>query len=97
MFQLSDMRHFHYITYSVKDLVIPIRLVVLQTKYKYLDILDGNIYNSTWRDESSSEFLCPLETSKQNRYSKTAEEIRTTFKVYFCGPGEVPWQWKVLI
>ena len=45
----------------------------------------------------SSEFLCPLETTKQNRYSKNAEEIRTTLKDCFCGPGEVPLQWKVLI
>ena len=28
--------------------------------------MDGNICNSTWRDEASSEFLCPLEAIKQN-------------------------------
>ena len=54
--------------------------------------MDDNICNGTWRDEASSEFLCPLETTKQNRYSRNAEEIRRTFKDYFCGPGEVPWQ-----
>ena len=53
--------------------------------------MDDNICNGTWRDEASSEFMCPLETTKQNRHSKNAEEIRTTFKDYFCGPGEVPW------
>ena len=42
--------------------------------------MDGNICNGTWRDEASSEFLCPLETTKQNRYSKNTEDIRTTFK-----------------
>ena len=45
--------------------------------------MDGNICNGTWRDEASLEFLCPLETTKQNRYSKNAQEIRTTFKDYF--------------
>ena len=59
--------------------------------------MDGNIFNGTWRDEANSEFLYPPETTKQNRYSKNAEEIRRTFNDYFCGPGEVLWQWKVLI
>ena len=59
--------------------------------------MDGNIRNDTWRDKASSEILCPLETTKQNRYIKNAEEIRITFRDYFCGPGDVPWQWKVLI
>lgn len=38
--------------------------------------MEGSICNSTWRDEASSKFLCPLETTKQNRYSKNTEEIR---------------------
>ena len=59
--------------------------------------MDGNICNGTWHDEASSEFLCPLETTKLNRYSKNAGENRTTFKDYFCGPDEVPWQWQVLL
>ena len=59
--------------------------------------MDGNMCNGTWRDGANAEFLCPLETTKQNPYSKNAEEIRTTFKGYYYGPGEVPWQWKVLI
>ena len=54
--------------------------------------MDGNICNGTWRDEACSEFVCPLETTKQKRYSKNAEEIRTTFKDYFCGLGEALWQ-----
>ena len=28
--------------------------------------MDDNICSGTWRDEASSEFLCPLETTKQN-------------------------------
>ena len=54
--------------------------------------MNDNICNGTWLDKTSLEFLYPLETTKQNWYSKNAEEIRTTFKDYFCGPGEVPWQ-----
>ena len=50
--------------------------------------MDVNICNGTWRDEASSEFLCPLKTTKQNRFSKNAEEIRTIFKDHFCGLGE---------
>ena len=59
--------------------------------------MGGNICNGTWHDEASSQFLCSLDTSKQNRYSKNAEEICTTFKDYFYDSGEVPLQWKVLI
>ena len=40
--------------------------------------MDSNICNGTWCDGANSEFLCPLETTKQNRHSKNAEEIRTT-------------------
>ena len=58
--------------------------------------MDNNICNCTWPDEATSEFLCPLETTKQNQCSKSAEEIQTAFKDYICGPGKVPWQWKVL-
>ena len=42
--------------------------------------MEGNICNGPWRDEASSKFLCPLETTKQDRYSKNTEEIRITFK-----------------
>ena len=42
--------------------------------------IDANICNGTERDEASSEFLCFLETIKQNRYSKNAEEIHSIFK-----------------
>ena len=59
--------------------------------------IDGNICNGTRLDEASSEFLCILETTEQNQCRKDVEEIFTTFKDYFCGPGEVFWQWKVLI
>ena len=38
IFQLSYLHHFHYITSSVKDHVIPIRLLVLQTKYTWMAI-----------------------------------------------------------
>ena len=41
---------------------------------------DRNICYGTWCDEASSEFLCPLETTKKNQYSKNAEEICTTYK-----------------
>ena len=52
--------------------------------------MDGNICNGTWRDEASSEFLCPLEAIKQNWYSKNALEIRTTFRITFVAPVKFP-------
>ena len=59
--------------------------------------MDSNICNGTWRDKASSEFMCPLETTKQNPCSKNAEEVPTTFKDYFSSSSEVSWQWEVLI
>ena len=41
--------------------------------------MDGNICIGIWRNEASSEFLCPLETTKQSQYGKKAEETCTTF------------------
>ena len=52
--------------------------------------MDGSICNGTWHDKASLEFLCPLESTNQNRDNKNAGEICTTFKDNFCGPGEVP-------
>ena len=93
MFQLSCLRHFHYLTSSVKDHVIPIRLLDLQKKYKWMAIF-AIVLGVT---KLVQNFCALWVVSKQNRYRKNAEEIRTTFKDYFCGPGEVFWQWKVLI
>ena len=42
--------------------------------------MDDNTCNGTWHEETSSEFLCPLETTKQNLCSKNTEEILTTYK-----------------
>ena len=59
--------------------------------------MESNICNGTWRDKASSEFMCPLETTKQNPCGKNAEEVPTTFKDYFSSSSEVSWQWEVLI
>ena len=65
----------------------------------FIDEIDcnSNIRNGSWRDETESDLVCSLISSKQNNFSKSAGEVRNSFKDYFYGPGQVPSQWKVFV
>ena len=42
--------------------------------------------------------MLPLPTHKQNdRYSKNAQTARSDLADNFYGPGQVPWQWDILV
>ena len=42
--------------------------------------------------------LLPLPPHKQNnRYSKNVEAVRSVLADYFYGPGQVSWQWYILV
>ena len=42
--------------------------------------------------------MLPLPPHKQNnRYPKNAEAVRNILAGNFYGPGQVPWQWDILV
>ena len=55
----------------------------------------GAIQLGDWRNESTS-FATSLPKTKSNRASKSAEKIREILADHFYGPGQIPWQWKIL-
>ena len=55
----------------------------------------GVIQLGDWRDEGTS-FATSLPKTKSNRASNSAEKIRETLADHFYGPGQIPWQWKIL-
>ena len=55
---------------------------------------DGNIVEGQWRDEEVSPFVQPLQPTRSRHATLEAETIRNTFREYFVGRGQVPWQWK---
>ena len=57
---------------------------------------DGEFIEGRWRDEQRSSLLADLQPGKSNHGSVCAENVRNVLAEYFYGPGQVPWQWKVL-
>ena len=62
--------------------------------------MDNNICNCTWPDEATSEFLCPLETTKHKINAvkvlkKFKQLLRITFVALVKFPGNGKY-WKVL-
>ena len=61
-------------------------------------IYDGEINDGTWRNQIMENMnLHSLPTTLARRSSQSAVKIRQMFTEYFCGPGNVPWQWKHLL
>ena len=63
--------------------------------YIDFEIENGETVLGSWRD-SFSHNLQPIHNDIPHRPNITAEKIRKTFMEHFNGPGQVPWQWKVL-
>ena len=53
----------------------------------------GEVIEGTW----NQEVVCTnLQPSAPCRASMAAEEVRNQFKLHFNGPGQIPFQWRVL-
>ena len=63
-----------------------------------LESNDGNITPGDWRRENEQiDFLHPLPVTRSNRATNTAESVRNILADHFYGPGQIPWQWKILL
>ena len=59
------------------------------------EVSSGGVELGDWREDSVS-FTNALPKTKSNRASDSAENIRNTLADHFYGPGQIPWQWKIL-
>ena len=59
---------------------------------------EGNFTEGEWRKNSYVDFaIRGFQRGKNNKHKKSAENVRDIFADHFFGPGEIPWQWKILI
>lgn len=57
----------------------------------------GDIVAGEWRNENNGEsVLQSLPKSNTRKATKNAQHIRDSFADHFWGPGQIPWQWKML-
>ena len=56
------------------------------------------IHEGSCRQDNTQNVMLTLPPHKQNnRYSKNVEAVRSVLADYFCGPGQVSWQWYILV
>ena len=56
----------------------------------------GEILEGTWRQEVIFTNVAGLQSASPCRTSFTAEKGRDELKLHFNGPGQIPFQWRVL-
>ena len=57
---------------------------------------DGVVINGEWRQSAGSSNINDILLPGQN-YTRSASEMRDIICEYLNGPGQVPWQWKILL
>ena len=60
------------------------------------EIENGNVIPGSWREDGMLNNIKPIKCQTPHRPNLTAEKIREKFMIHFNGPGQIPWQWKVL-
>ena len=56
------------------------------------------LHEGSWGQDNAQNAMLPMSTHKQNnRYPKNSEAVRSVLDDYFYGPGQVPWQWDILV
>ena len=73
-----------------------------QARYIPMDSVDQedcnrNVNEGSWRREVPGGQLSSIPNSRKGRQPQRAEEIRDHLCLYLNGPGQIPWQWKVLL
>lgn len=58
---------------------------------------NGSVEDGAWRHEIQTNPFTALPNSRKGRQPQKAEDIRDMLCQYMNGPGQVPWQWNVLI
>lgn len=58
---------------------------------------NGVVTEGSWRREIATTPFASVPNSRKGRQPRKAEEMREQLCDYLNGPGQVPWQWNVLI
>ena len=58
--------------------------------------LNCGIIEGTWR-EGTAPNLAPLPDMRYGRTSLAGKDIKRKLCEYFNGPGQIPWQWVILV
>ena len=58
---------------------------------------DGRVDEGLWRQEVKASPFEYLPNFKKGRQCDKAEDVRDTLCQYVNGPGQIPWQWNVLV
>lgn len=58
---------------------------------------DGELNQGTWREEIKENPFSSIPNSRKGRQAKKAEEVRDLLCSYVNGPGQIPWQWRILV
>ena len=58
---------------------------------------DNGMVEGTWRNEINQNPFPLLPNFKKGKQTQRAEGVRDQLRRYVNGPGQVPWQWKVLL
>ena len=75
----------------------PGRYMYIPTESVDRESSSGVITEGAWRCEiTDSSFAC-VPNSRKGRQPRKAEQMRDQLCQYFTGPGQVPWQWNVII
>ena len=58
---------------------------------------NGQIEEGEWRREIQETLLQGIPNSRKGRQARKAEDVRDQLCRYVNGPGQVPWQWHLLL
>ena len=58
---------------------------------------NGMLNEGTWRQEVVQNPFLDFPNSRKGRQPRKAEEFRDLLCNYFNGPGQIPWQWNILV
>ena len=61
------------------------------------EMSNGDIRLGAWRSDDQPIFTHSLPKTKSSHSPKSAEKVRNILADHFYGPGQIPWQWNVLL
>ena len=62
-----------------------------------IEASDGSVTGGSWRSDNNIDFTRSLPATMSNRATTSAQNIREKFADHFYGPGQIPWQWNIVV
>lgn len=61
------------------------------------EAVNGNVEEGSWRCEIQDTPFLAIPNSRKGRQARKAEDVKDQLCRYVNGPGQVPWQWRLLL